>query len=166
MQPDAGDQNGCDRHQCQRFAGCKAGLQHRALVLAEQLLDALERLVDLSNELTLAISGTQLEAELLFLRGAIVLRYQDRGAPFDRVRRIEDLARVLFAAAQRPASGAAATCAERGRPCCLPNGSCEFIGVLSCLKQRGVPHFTGTCGTITCPLATSPVVAPVLSRGH
>src|ERR1700678_1257293 len=43
MQPDAGYQNGGDRHQGQDFARCQASPDDRALVLAEQPLDALER---------------------------------------------------------------------------------------------------------------------------
>ena len=43
MQADAGDKNGGDRHQRQRLAGRKPRAHHRALVLAEQALDPLQR---------------------------------------------------------------------------------------------------------------------------
>ena len=43
VEPDARDQNGGDRHQRDDVAGGEPHAQHRALVLAEQLLDALER---------------------------------------------------------------------------------------------------------------------------
>ena len=43
MQADAGDQNRGDRHQRQRLAACRRVSNHRALVLAEQPLDPLQR---------------------------------------------------------------------------------------------------------------------------
>ena len=47
------------------FAGLEA-------VAVAAVFDALQRLVDLADQLALAIAGAQLEAEFLFLRGAVV----------------------------------------------------------------------------------------------
>src|SRR5690348_3798992 len=76
-------------------------------VAVAAVLDALQRLVDLPYELALAIAGAQLQAELLFLGGAIVgvgevgrlvLHVRDRAVDLDHqiaLPAIEDVAEVL-----------------------------------------------------------------------